>query len=69
MRKLGTWVTRPEGVEAFQEQWELGGENLTYRYAATNLSQTLFVLLNGHSQEKVSSGLIPLRINFPVPSS
>lgn len=31
-------------------------------------SQTLLVFLNGHSQEKVSSGLIPLRINFPVPS-
>lgn len=28
MRKLGTWVTRPEGVEAFQEQGELGGEKL-----------------------------------------
>lgn len=44
---------RPEGVEAFQDQEELGGENLPYQYIARNLSQTLFVLLNGHSQEKV----------------
>lgn len=28
MRKLGTWVTRPKGVEVFQEQGELGGEKL-----------------------------------------